>query len=197
MRPTEQILGCEQAHARLIEHVKGWSDEDVRCESLLPGWSIGHLLTHLARNADSVARRVDAATRNVLIDQYVGGAAGRAAEVEAGAHRSVAEITEDLVAASKAVDAAFAEFDDAWWDRPTRHGSGAILAVSELPFRRWREVETHMVDLGRGYSPSDWPAELVKAWLPTQLARLGDRTDPAALLAWTLRRGGPPPLEPY
>lgn len=197
MRPTEQIAGCAASHARLFEQIKGLLDADMRGECLLPGWSVGHLLTHLARNADSVVRRLNAAAHDELVDQYRGGVVGRAAEIELGAGRNAAEIIDDLVAASEAVDAAFVAFADDWWDRPSRHGSGHTHPISTLPFRRWREVETHMVDLDRGYSASDWPEPFVEAWLPGALARLPERTDPAALLAWTLRRGDPPALDPY
>lgn len=107
-RPTEQIAACAGAHARLNQLIAGLSDADARSDLLLPGWSIGHLLTHLARNADSVVRRLEAATRNEIVDQYAGGASARASDIELGARRSAAALVEDLSAASAAVDAAFA-----------------------------------------------------------------------------------------
>jgi maleylpyruvate isomerase len=64
-------------------------------------------------------------------------------------------------------------------------------------FSRWREVEVHHVDLGLGYEPTDWPAELVARWLPTVVRELPDRTDPTALLAWALGRGPAPALGPW
>ncbi len=45
----------------------------MRGPSLLPEWSDGHVLTHLARNADSVVRRMEGAARGELVDQYPGG----------------------------------------------------------------------------------------------------------------------------
>ena len=35
---------------------------------------------------------------------------------------------------------------------------------------------------------------LVDAWLPRELPRLAERTDPASLLAWVIGRGEPPVL---
>ena len=55
----------------------------------------------------------------------------------------------------------------------------------------------HHVDLGLGYTPADWPAELVDQWLPDALAGLPARTDPGALLAWVLGRGPAPELQPW
>jgi maleylpyruvate isomerase len=43
----------------LLESAAGVSDEQAREPSLLPGWSRGHLLAHVGRNADSL--------RNLLV----------------------------------------------------------------------------------------------------------------------------------
>lgn len=61
--PTAAIELCRSAHARLAEAVDGLTDEQVRSPSRLPGWTIGHVLTHLARNADGHALRLDGALR--------------------------------------------------------------------------------------------------------------------------------------
>ena len=53
---------------------------------------------------------------------------------------------------------------------------------------RWREVVVHHGDLGLG--PVPLPEDLVAAWLPRELPRLAERTDPEALLAWIIGRGG-------
>jgi len=196
-RPTELIAACAASHRRLGEHIVGLSDAEARESSLLPGWSVGHVLTHLARNADSIVRRLEAAAKGELVDQYPGGPQRRKADIEEGAVRDAVALIDDVLSASDAVDAAFERFDDTCWDRPSRHGSGSVYPVAVLPYRRWREVEVHMVDLGRGYSWSEWPIELVELWLPDALSQLPDRTDSRELLAWVLRRADPPALNPY
>ena len=40
----------------LIASIGGLTDADARGPSLLPGWTRGHVLTHLARNADGGTR---------------------------------------------------------------------------------------------------------------------------------------------
>jgi hypothetical protein len=60
---------------------------------------------------------------------------------------------------------------------------------------RWREVVVHHGDLGLGLVP--FPPALVEAWLPRELPRLADRTEPAALLAWVIGRGDAPALSPW
>jgi hypothetical protein len=43
-RPDSDISGCEAAQALLHATIATLRDEDVRRPSLLPGWTIGHVL---------------------------------------------------------------------------------------------------------------------------------------------------------
>jgi maleylpyruvate isomerase len=176
----------------LLAALSSLTDAQARQPSLLPGWSVGHLLTHIARNADSLVRRLEGAVRGEVVDQYVGGPAGREAEIEAGAGRSAAALVEDVRQSSAAADEICARMPADAWSRPTRSVTGAEFPAARVVFSRWREVEVHHVDLGLGYTPADWPAELLEACLPDLLAGLPNRTDPAALFAWILNRGPAP-----
>ncbi|GAA2384145.1 maleylpyruvate isomerase [Catellatospora methionotrophica] len=193
----EDRAACAQAHTRLHQILSAVDDQTVRAPSRLPGWTVGHVLTHLARNADSVVRRLDGAARGEQVDQYPGGARGRAAEIESGQGRSAKEIIDDLVAADAAVDAAFAAATPDVWQRTVRAGSGELIPATQLLFSRWREVEVHHVDLGLGYGWEQWPDGLVARWLPKLLAELSDRADGRALMAWTLGRAPMPELRPW
>ncbi|HEY7134074.1 MAG TPA: maleylpyruvate isomerase N-terminal domain-containing protein [Acidimicrobiia bacterium] len=195
--PTREIAGCAAAHARVNAAITNLGEADARRPSLLPGWTVGHVLTHLARNAASVTRRLEGAARDEVVDQYVGGFVGRAADIDAGADRPAAALVADVRETSSAVDALCARLGEDVWDRPTRTVAGDIQPASAIVFSRWREVEVHHVDLGLGYTPDCWPSELVDAWLPRVLSKLGQRTDPNALLAWTLGRGPAPDLDPW
>lgn len=196
-RPTAFIDGCRATHVTLERHIAGLTDEVARQPSLLPDWTVGHVLTHLARNADSVVRRVEGAMRDEVVDQYVGGREGRANEIEAGANRSAAELIADVHTTNAAVDALLASAPDDIWDRLTRPVGGGEQPVTAVVFSRWREVEVHLVDLGLGYLPSQWPAGVVDEWLPGMVIGLHQRADANALLAWTLGRGPAPELIPW
>jgi maleylpyruvate isomerase len=196
-RPTAFIEGCRGSHATLERHIAGLTDEVARQPSLLPDWTVGHVLTHIARNADSVVRRIEGALRNEVVDQYAGGREGRANEIEAGAHRSAAELIADVHTTNAAVDALLASAPDDIWDRLSRPVGGGEQPVTKVVFSRWREVEVHLVDLGLGYTPARWPAGIVDEWLPSMLTGLDQRADRNALLAWTLGRSGPPELIPW
>ena len=80
--PTDDIARVAAAQQRFDRAIAALGDSDVRRSSLCPGWTVGHVLTHVARNADSHRRRAEAAARNEMIDQYPGGYEGREAEIE-------------------------------------------------------------------------------------------------------------------
>jgi len=51
------LAGVTSSTATLVDWVLGLglSDDDTRAPSELPGWSRGHTLSHIARNADRIA----------------------------------------------------------------------------------------------------------------------------------------------
>ena len=72
---------------RLLQSVDSMSPEAVAGPSLMPGWTRGHVLTHLARNADAITNLVLAARTGDGRPMYVGGPEGREAAIQAGADR--------------------------------------------------------------------------------------------------------------
>jgi maleylpyruvate isomerase len=193
-RPTEWIAGCAVAQAALLGDLKGLTDEDARRASLLPDWTVGHVLTHLARNADSVVWRMEGAVTGEVRDQYVGGVAARASAIEAGAGRSAAELVADVARSASEVERIITTLPDDLWDATSRTSRGVEEDGRAVVFSRWREVAVHHRDLGLTPIPVPLPAALVEAWLPLELPTLPSRTDPAALLAWVLGRGPAPTI---
>lgn len=156
-RDVEAAAG---AHQRLLAALDGLgADLDVTAPSRLPGWTRGHVLTHLARNADGHRRMLLAAADGRVADQYDGGVEGRAQAIEAGAARPAAEQVADVRRAIWALEGAWAT---ASWEGEGRTTRGSVVPVRDLPFRRRREVEVHHVDLDIGYELADLPAEYVR-----------------------------------
>src|SRR5467141_2554154 len=89
---ARSVNGCRDAQARLVASLSSLTDEEARRPSLLPGWTVGHLLTHISRNGDSLVRRLEGSLHGEVVEQYAGGAAGREAEIEAGAGRPAAAL---------------------------------------------------------------------------------------------------------
>lgn len=195
--PVDEIEECVRSHARVLSSVSALEEHDLRQPSNLPGWSRAHVLSHLALNADSVVRRLGGALRGVVLEQYVGGAAGRAAEIEEAATRSAMEILDHVRKSADDVDTLFASFPEEAWAHPISAVNGPNRPARSVVFARWREVEAHHVDLRLEYQVANWPEVLVARWLPTTLDGLEDRADRRELLAWTLGRGPAPELAPW
>ncbi|HEY6472120.1 MAG TPA: maleylpyruvate isomerase N-terminal domain-containing protein [Acidimicrobiales bacterium] len=194
-KPLEWIDGCLSAQTALQADLEGLDDATARAPSLLPGWSVGHLLTHLARNADSVVWRLEGAANGELRDQYPGGLERRHADIESGAARPATELVDDVRASSAAVARVVAELPDLAWDAPSRTSRGVVEPSRDAVFSRWREVVVHHGDLGFG--PVRLPTGLVNEWLARELPGLANRTDPSTLLAWVIGRGEAPELAPW
>ena len=168
--PLKQLHGqIEDASALLLRTVAGFDDEDVREPSLLPGWTRGHVLTHLARGADALRD---------LLDGGPGYASQEARNeaIEAGAGRSAAELAEDVRRSAAAWREAVLRQPDEGWTRMVTPPLGIQpLPAGQLLLRRLVEVELHHVDLGAGYRPSDWPVTFNQLELPEPMR--GQRAD--------------------
>src|SRR5687768_7723064 len=144
-RPDSDISGCEAAQALLHATIATLSDEDVRRPSLLPGWTIGHVLTHVARNADSHVRMAGGAARGEVVLQYAEGQRER--EIEEGARRTAHEILADVRESAAAVSAAWAHLSEDVWATGAARTSAGTFSLAQHVVRRWREVEFHHADL--------------------------------------------------
>jgi maleylpyruvate isomerase len=160
----------------------------MRQPSLLPGWSVGHVLTHVARNADSHTRRSEAAVRGEIIDQYPGGFEGRAAEIESGSHRPAAVIIADVASSGEALMALWGTLPDVAWNRPVRAVSGREFRLGQMRTRRWQEVWIHLIDLGTGPTFLDWPDDFVEDRLVAMRLTLPERLLPGSHAPSSLSR---------
>ena len=208
--PTRDIARVDDAHARLLGLlVRELDDAGVAKPSALPGWTIGHVLSHVARNADSHRRRADGAAGGKAVDQYPGGVEGRASEIEAGAARSSAELIDDVRVSADRLRWAWADVPGEAWSLSTRDVAGTQRPLSQLPARRWHELEVHTADLRLGPTYRDWSSEFVSVWLPRhrssasrrlpddeQLPSASAFDDERDELAWLLGRINRPDLPP-
>ncbi|HEX4126636.1 MAG TPA: maleylpyruvate isomerase N-terminal domain-containing protein [Acidimicrobiales bacterium] len=195
LSPTVLVEGCVSAQAALLLALAGLDDAVARQQSLLPGWTIGHVLTHIARNGDSLVWRLEGPAEGEVRDQYPGGLEQRAADIEEGAGRPAVELARDVENSSRAVERVMTDLSPGGWDALSRTSRGVVETSRDAALSRWREVVVHHGDLGLG--PVPLPPELVAVWLPRELPRLAERSDPAALLSWIIGRGEPPVLAPW
>ena len=94
----------DQATQRLLGTARIITDPDLRVPSMLPGWTRGHVLAHLARNADGM--------RNVLVGVRTGqdrpayaSAEAREAGIQQYADRRATEHAADLAGSASSMSA--------------------------------------------------------------------------------------------
>lgn len=152
------------------------------------------MLTHLARNADGHALRLDGALRGEEVPRYPGGQEQRNREIEEGAGRPAKELVADVADSAGRLEKIWSRSEQARW--PNSHLLGGDRwPTSGSPLRRLREVEVHHVDLDLGYEVADWPDEYVGWELPLGLEGLPERLDSRdsrRLLAWIIGRSPSP-----
>jgi maleylpyruvate isomerase len=182
---------------RLLQTVDDMSNDDAHAPSLLPSWKRAHVLTHLARNADGLANLAHWARTGEERPMYPGGPESRDADIEAGADRHIGDLRLDLGDASERLLGAFADFPAEALGREVA-ARNATWYGWELPLMRTREVEIHHLDLGTGYTASDWSDDFVRRTLDQLAPQFRARGDcPARRLesadgrAWEVGAAGP------
>jgi maleylpyruvate isomerase len=174
--PLALAVDVERATARLLTTAGGLDDDALAGPSLLPAWTRGHVLTHVARNADGAVNLLTWARTGVPTPQYVS-LEGRGEDIEAGAARPAAEQVADLTAASQRLAAAVADMPPAAWATVVRWTSGSEAPAARVMWSRLREVEVHHVDLDAGYAPADWPEGFTVRMLRSLADDFGARED--------------------
>jgi maleylpyruvate isomerase len=182
---THDLASVRDATDRLLTAAAKLTNASVAEPSRLPGWTRGHVLAHLARNADALV--------NVLEGRpmYVSGEA-RDADIERDAPRPLDVQLADLRESAARFQEAGAVPAD--WSRTVELRNGVTDSASRVPFRRWIEVELHHVDLGIGYALEDLPTEFVEREIAFLAERFAGHPDvPPTLLtdgtrAWSTGR---------
>ncbi|MFD8543942.1 maleylpyruvate isomerase N-terminal domain-containing protein [Streptomyces sp. NPDC059649] len=174
MSREELRAALDASMARLAGTVAGLTDEQVGAATLIPPWTRGHVLTHLARATDSLCRLLEGARTGVAIPQYPSMAA-RAAEIDAGADRPVAALAEDLAGSAERFAEALRALPEAAWERRVRMRTGETRTPAGLMETRLRELEIHHADLDAGYTFADIPAATTRWILDDIVAALARR----------------------
>jgi len=183
-RAAELGQQVDVASARVLATIARMTDQQAREPSALPGWSRGHVLTHLARNADGLRNLLTWARTGIVTPQYPS-VQVRDQEIEAGAGRPARELVVDFADAATAFGAEAARLHDDNWTAEVRGVRGAAHPAWYTLWRRLSELEIHHVDLDAGYRPADWPADFARECLRRGAAGFSDADSPAALLRAT------------
>ncbi len=144
---------------RYLGALSDLTDEDMRAPSLLPGWTRGHVVTHLARNADAFCNLLHWAESGQEHYMYES-KEQRDADIEAGAGRSAHELRVDASASAGRFLQAINELDVRHEDVLVSRAPGQpTFPAKTVATHRLVELEVHHADLGIGYGREDWSPE--------------------------------------
>lgn len=152
-----------EATQRLLGSTMGISDEQWQSPSRLPGWTRAHVATHLARNADALARLVRAVSRGEHPPLYPS-IADRDFEIERGSERDGLDLQIDLDTSAGRLHEAFDQLTALEGPTPVELAAGLVVDATQLPAVRLAEVLLHHVDLDVGFGIRDVPGRAAR-WL--------------------------------
>jgi maleylpyruvate isomerase len=220
-----ELSAVSNSHNVLNQKLEQLTDAHLAMPSRLPGWTVGHVLSHIAFNADALTNVARGLAKGEVGVMYPGGDAQRDGDIATGAKRSADSIRAHIMSSSAGFDTAWAALSpEAMNGKFSRTDGAPVAPAGEVSARRLREVEVHHHDAGLPwFSFADWSEDYV-TWdleqqLPELAARFGSplhfadengndlhsgnatkptepiRTTRRTILAWALNRAEIPELD--
>ncbi|MBT2450100.1 maleylpyruvate isomerase family mycothiol-dependent enzyme [Streptomyces sp. ISL-43] len=165
---VHDLRSVREATDRLLTAAAKLDDAALAEESHLPGWTRGHILAHLAHNADALVNVFEG------LPMYES-AESREADIERDFGRPLLEQLEDVRNSATRWEAVAERPQD--WTRVVELRNGVTDVAARVPFRRLIEVELHHVDLNIGYKLSDLPEEFTDREIDFLADRWSGRPD--------------------
>lgn len=190
---VEALEASTEALQHTLSHL---TDEQARGQSLLPGWTRGHVITHVARNADAMLNLVTWARTGEETPMYES-REQRDADIEDGAGRPAAALVADVDETHQQLMAALRELPESARTARIRYAM-RVATGAVIPVLRRSEVEIHHVDLDLEYTLAHLPEDFVERLLDQVSAEFSSRDDAPALVLvrtddehrWTVGSGG-------
>jgi maleylpyruvate isomerase len=189
-------LDLGDATRRLIRTADGLADAAYAEPSGLPGWTRGHVLAHLALNAEGLAGALTGIVEGRRVPMYASQDA-RNGDIDDLAARGPSVIRTRLLGSCTDLDDALAavpaDESDTTIDRVP---GGRTFTVADVRWMRLNEVEIHHADLDAGYGPGAWPpafaAHVLDAMVTRGVASTAFTARPVDLdREWSYGEGGP------
>lgn len=169
-----------EATARLIATAQALPEGAQAAPSRCPGWTRGHVLTHLARNAEGLGHLITWATSGIQWQMYVG-PHSREHGIEEGAGRPMAELIADVRATADELAGKLPLLLPYYAHIEVDLPSGHRVPAGAIPFLRMREVCYHHTDLDAGFTFADIPPPWLGNFLDEEVDRLRDHPAAPAL----------------
>jgi maleylpyruvate isomerase len=168
--PTHDTVVLRESTHHLLAAAGKLNDAAVADPSALPGWTRGHVLTHLARNAEALVNVLQG--RPMYANEQA-----RDADIASGADRPLAVQLDDVRGSAARLDQVMAALTDEQWRRTVELRGGVTDLAAAIPFRRQFEVELHHIDLGIGRTTDDLPHAFTDRALEYLTTRFADRPE--------------------
>lgn len=153
-RAAANLALLDTETARLLSTVDSLAAVDLARDTLCPGWSTAHVLTHLARNADALVNLVRWAVDGRERAAYPS-EAERDAGITEGAQRPFAEIVEDVRGTAERFRQEADLLRGEAGEAVVRSRTGTPVTGAQVVAMRLVEVVFHHVDLQAGYGFDD------------------------------------------
>jgi len=183
------------ATRRLVRTVDGMAESVYPEPSLLPDWSRGHVVAHLALNAEGLSGALRGLTEGRSVPMYASQEARDSDIARLGTAEPEAIRSRLLGAVTDFADAVAAVPTEAWDVSIDRTPGRRAFRARSVPSMRHREVEIHHADLGLGYTRADWPATFAVLLIESMAKR--EHEEPLTVHAtdldrtWHFDEGGP------
>ncbi len=171
MDPLDLLAEATNA---LVRSVDGLDADALGAPSALPGWSRGHVVAHLALNAEGLTRALVGVVEGSDVPQYDSSAA-RAADIEELAGAPEDELRARFLASCTRLAKATAALQEGHLDATVRRTASGrrTFGARSVPGRRLVEVAVHHVDLDVGHRRTDWPVQTAGALVDSLVPDLG------------------------
>ena len=138
----------------LALRTRAMTDAAVGEPSRLPGWTRGHVLAHLAYNADAFAGALERARTQDDAGLMYPSREARDLDIETDATRSASGHLDGVLGSGHRLACAWSRLPADRLAVPVSGNAGWRRPVAHVPWMRWRELALHAVDLG-------WPADFL------------------------------------
>lgn len=165
-RAGDNLVLLDAETARLLAALEHLSPEALTAPTLCPGWSVGHVVTHLARNADALLNLVQWALDGRERSPY-GSEEARAADIESGASRPVEVIRRDFIESAARFRQLAEGLRGPAGEATVRSRTGTAVTGAQVIAMRSLEAIFHHVDLQVGFTFEDVDPD----WVARTLAR--------------------------
>jgi maleylpyruvate isomerase len=161
--------------ALLLKGAESIDDAALAEPSVLPGWTRGMVLSHVAANAEAIGNLVRWAATGEETPMYASPEV-RTEGIERGRHMSADALVSWVRDSAAELDAAMSALTDDQWQKEVRTAQGRAVRATETPWMRDREIYIHAVDLDAGIVFDDLPGDFLEALIDDILAKRGMTT---------------------